>query len=80
MPTPAADLYLYAVIIAKPLSARYPALILCGNNIALEQPSVLSTEVNRQVDDQRVAVRQNYQHEGRKNGHTRVSLGSVGSP
>jgi hypothetical protein len=35
------------VIVAKPLSARYPAVILRDNNNTREQPSALGTELYR---------------------------------
>ncbi len=64
------------VIIAKPLSARYPAVILRGNNSALEDPSGLGTDLSGDWQcDQPVPVGQNYQHEGRTNADLRVDPG-----
>ena len=37
------------VIVAKPLSARYPAVILRDNNNTLEQPSALGAESLRRL-------------------------------
>ncbi len=37
------------VIVAKPLSARYPAVILRDNNNTSEHPSALGTESHRRL-------------------------------